>query len=87
MADPKKPSYPPLHFFDGAVECANYSGSDDGDDCDVRSLNPQGKADFLFCGLAPALQGDEKLGGLFSLDVASSLIASTTAVPGGVTVQ
>jgi len=87
MMDPKKPSYPPLHFFDGAVERANCSGGDDGDDGDVRSLNPRGEADFLFCGLVPTLRGDEKLGGLFSLDVASCSIVSTTAVPGGVTVR
>ncbi len=87
MADPKKPLYPPLHFFDGAVERANCSGGDDGDDGDVRSLNPRGEADFLFCELVPALRGDKELGGLFSSDVASSSIASTTAVPGGVTVR
>jgi len=86
MADPKKPLYPPLHFFDGAVERANCSGGDDGDDGDVRSLNPRGEADFIFCELVPALRGDKELGGLFSSDVASSSIASTTAMPGGVTV-
>jgi hypothetical protein len=67
--DPKLPLYPPLHFFNGAVKqanCGNDSGDNNGDN--VRSLNPQGEADFLFRGLPP-LQEDEKLAGLFSLKV------------------
>ncbi len=46
-ADPKLPAYPPLHFLNGAVECA--SGGDDGGGNDgdgMRSFNPRGDADF-----------------------------------------
>ncbi len=69
-ADPKLPSYHPLHFFNGAVKRANCGRNDGGDNDgdDVRLLNPQGEADFLFHGLSP-LRGDEKLEEPFSLEV------------------
>ena len=89
-ADPTLPSHPPLHFFTGAVKRAN-CGSDniDNDGDNVRSLNLQGEADFLFCRLPP-LQRDTKLGGgAFSLESDSLQTSNSfysSALSGGVMV-
>jgi hypothetical protein len=67
-ANLKLPAHPPLHFFNGAVEHAsggNDGGGNNGDG--VQSFNPQLEAGFVFCEVPP-LQGDEKLGGAFSLE-------------------
>ena len=86
-ADQKLPEYPPLHFFNGAVEHAK--GSNDGggnNGKSVQSFNPQVEADFLFRGVPP-LQGDEKLGGAFSSEAmqTSNSFAFAALSKGGVT--
>ena len=87
-ADPKLPAYPPLHFFNGAVEHASGGDDDGGNDGDgLQSFNPQGEADFLFHRVPP-LQGDEKLGGAFSSEAtqtSTSSFASAALSEGGVT--
>ena len=52
----------------GAVQRASGGNDGGGNDSDgMQSFNPQGEEDFLFQGVPP-LQGDEKLGGVFTLE-------------------